>query len=183
MDDKFQHACLKARNLKQTFLSFSSSVFFWNKDIVATTSKKLSACSFRGTLFSLYCKDRDAKSLYNRCWTGHVQLFKGIRIFGYRNNLRMKSQRNAITFSFQKWHHPSCIACICLHWRDSWAPNSVDTTYVSSASPISHFFLQSLIVGHRHALRILQFSLCYGHAPVAFQGCDCLRDAPKAENK
>lgn len=166
MDDKFQHACLKAKNLKQTFLSFSSSVFFWNKDIVATTSKKLSACSLRGTLFSLYCKDREAKNLYNRCWTGHVKLFKGIRIFGYRNNLRMKPQRNAITFSFQKWHH--LISCICLHWRDSWVPKPVDTAYVSSTSPISRFFLQSLIVGHRHALRILHFSLCYGHVPVAF---------------
>lgn len=168
MDDKFQHACLKVKNLKQTFLSFISSVFFWNKDIVATTSKKLSACSFRGTLFSLYCKDWDAKNPRNRCLTGHVQLFRGILIFGYRNNLRMKPQRSAITFSFQKWHHPSCTSCICLHWRDSWVPNSVDTAYVSSTSPISNFFLQSLIVCYRRALQILHFSLCYGHIPVAF---------------
>lgn len=123
---------------------FSSEIrMSWQKEAIT-----MSACSFRGTLFSSYCKDREpckrGWAMFNSC--------RGVHIFRCKNSLIVTPQTNAMTFPFRKWHHPSCSSCTCLHCRDTLVPNAVDMSWVSSSSLISHFSKKS--VGSRCALRL-----------------------------
>lgn len=61
--------------------------------------------------------------------------------FGYRNNLRMKPQRSAITFSFQEVTSSKFYVLYLPSLKGQLGTKlRVDTAYVSSTSPISLFF-------------------------------------------